>query len=139
MSVSRRPRTVALAYLQGRGLAHPDMLAHFRLGFANRTLGYRLPEKNRNAGAEIRGRMQKLGVIRDSGHEHFNGSVVVPIIDPQGTVLGMYGRKITAMAAAAMTITVPGKPERMAVRTFGSPPKVRSQNCAVAYTSVATK
>jgi DNA primase len=86
----------ALAYLQGRGLTNPDMLAHFKLGFANRTLGYRLPEKNRKAGAEIRGRLQKLGVIRDSGHKHFNGSVVIPVMDLHGTVLGMYGRKITA-------------------------------------------
>ena len=37
----------ALKYLQGRGLDHPEMVAHFRLGFSNRTLGYRLPEKNR--------------------------------------------------------------------------------------------
>ena len=100
-----------------------------------RAAGSRIRTCSRTSGWAL----QKLGVIRDSGHEHFNGSVVVPIIDPQGTVLGMYGRKITAMAAAAMTITVPGKPERMAVRTFGSPPKFRSQNCAVAYTSVATK
>jgi DNA primase len=85
----------ALAYLQSRGLTHPEMVAHFRLGFANRTLGYRLPEKNRKAGAEIRGRLQQLGVIRDSGHEHFNGSVVIPVFDLEGSVLGMYGRKIT--------------------------------------------
>ena len=58
------------------------MIEHFRLGFANRTLGYRLPEKNRIAGAEMRGRLQKLGILRESGHEHFNGSVVIPIFDP---------------------------------------------------------
>ena len=34
----------ALRYLQGRGLTHPEMLAHFQLGFANRTLGYTLPK-----------------------------------------------------------------------------------------------
>src|SRR5206468_1493125 len=85
----------ALAYLQSRGLTHPEMVAQFRLGFANRTLGYRLPEKNRKAGAEIRGRLQQLGVIRDTGHEHFNGSVVIPVFSLDGVVLGMYGRKIT--------------------------------------------
>ena len=57
------------------------MIERFQLGFANRTLGYRLPEKNRGAGAEIRGRLQKLGILRESGHEHFNGSVVIPIFD----------------------------------------------------------
>ena len=44
------------------------MIGHFKLGFANRTLGYRLPEKNRKAGAEILGRPQKLGILRESGH-----------------------------------------------------------------------
>jgi DNA primase catalytic core len=85
----------ALKYLQGRGLTSSEMIEHFQLGFANRTLGYGLPEKNRVAGAEIRGRLQKLGVLRESGHEHFNGSVVIPIFNREGEVVQMYGRKIT--------------------------------------------
>ena len=82
----------ALAYLQKRGLNHPDMLDHFKLGFANRTLGLRLPDKNRKAGAVIRTRLEKLGVISESGHEHFNGSLVVPVVDAQGFVTEVYGR-----------------------------------------------
>jgi DNA primase len=85
----------ALRYLESRGLTHPEMIAHFKIGFANRTLGYRLPEKNRKAGAEMRGRLQALGILRESGHEHFNGSIVIPIFSCEGDVLGMYGRKIT--------------------------------------------
>jgi len=85
----------ALRYLESRGLTHPEMIDHFKLGFANRTLGYRLPEKNRKAGAEMRGRLQELGILRESGHEHFNGSIVIPIFSCQGDVLGIYGRKIT--------------------------------------------
>jgi DNA primase len=85
----------ALGYLLKRGLGHPEMVERFRLGFANRTLGLRLPQANRAAGEEIRGRLQRLGILRESGHEHFNGSVVIPVISPEGAVLGMYGRKIT--------------------------------------------
>ena len=85
----------ALKYLQGRGLTHPEMIGHLRIGFSNRTLGYRLPEKNRKAGEEIRGRLQKLGILRESGHEHFNGSVVIPVFDLNGNITEMYGRKIT--------------------------------------------
>jgi DNA primase len=85
----------ALAYLQARGLNHPELVEHFKLGYANRTLGLRLPEKNRKAGAEIRSRLEKVGVYRESGHEHFNGSLVVPIMDADGNVSEMYGRKIT--------------------------------------------
>jgi DNA primase len=87
----------ALRYLESRGLTDPEMLDRFRLGFANRTLGLRLPEKNRKDGAALRGRLQRLGILRaESGHEHFNGSVVFPICSLAGDVLGMYGRKITA-------------------------------------------
>ncbi len=85
----------ALRYLQSRGLAHPEMISHFRMGFSNRTLGYRLPEGSCKDGAEIRGRLQRLGIIRESGHEHFTGSVVIPVIDLNGNVTEIYGRKIT--------------------------------------------
>jgi hypothetical protein len=84
----------AQGYLARRGLDHAEMIERFRLGYANRTLGYRLPASTRLAGAEIRGRLQKLGVMRESGHEHFSGSLVVPILDEHGNVAGMYGRKI---------------------------------------------
>ena len=84
----------ALAYLQGRRIDHAEALEHFKLGYANRTLGYRLPEKNRKDGAEMRGALQRLGILRPSGHEHFNGSVVVPVFDETGRVTEMYGRKI---------------------------------------------
>ena len=64
----------ALAYLARRGLDDAELIEQHRLGFADRTLGLRLPEKTRKAGHEIRSRLQKLGLLRDSGHEHFNGS-----------------------------------------------------------------
>jgi DNA primase catalytic core len=85
----------AMKYLQSRGLTSSEMIDRFRLGFANRTLGYRLPASNRAAGAEMRGRLQRLGVIRESGHEHFNGSIVIPVFNRSGVVVEMYGRKIT--------------------------------------------
>ena len=82
----------ALAYLRSRRIDHPDVITTFQLGYANRTLGYRLPEKNRKEGAELRGRLQAIGVFRQSGHEHFSGSLVVPVTDSAGRVVEMYGR-----------------------------------------------
>ena len=74
----------ALQYLEARGLTHPEMIGEFRLGYANRTLGLRLPAKNRRAGEEMRTRLQALGIMRESGHEHFNGSIVIPVFAPNG-------------------------------------------------------
>ena len=42
----------ALDYLQQRGLDDPELIDYFKLGYANRTLGLRLPKGNRKAGAE---------------------------------------------------------------------------------------
>ncbi len=84
----------ALLYLQARGLTHPDLIDTFKLGLADRTLGLRLPEKNRRAGAEIRSRLQTIGILRESGHEHFNGSLVIPVFDEAGFVTEVYGRKL---------------------------------------------
>jgi DNA primase catalytic core len=86
----------AQQYLIRRGLQSAEMVEQFRLGFANRTLGYRLPKSNRVAGVEQRGRLKELGVLRNQtpGHEHFNGSLVIPIFNLQGQVVQMYGRKI---------------------------------------------
>jgi DNA primase len=84
----------ALAYLARRGLDDAELIERHRLGFADRTLGLRLPEKTRKAGHEIRTRLQKLGLLRESGHEHFNGSLVIPVIAPSGEITEVYGRKI---------------------------------------------
>lgn len=88
----------ALTYLQSRGLTHPELIDTFRLGFANRTLGYQLPNKVVKAGAALRGALQRVGIYRDSGHEHFNGSLVVPVITPAGDITELYGRKVTREA-----------------------------------------
>ena len=87
----------ALAYLETRGLtgaAAAEAVEHFRLGYANRTLGLRLPDKKRIAGADIRARLTRVGLYRESGHEHFNGSLIVPVFDAAGNAVEVYGRKI---------------------------------------------
>lgn len=84
----------AVRYLKKRGIDSVEAVDHFRLGYANRTLGYRLAPKRTKAGEELRGRLERLGILRPSGHEHFRGSLVIPVFGPSGEVLEMYGRKI---------------------------------------------
>jgi len=84
----------ALAYLDARGINHPEAIAHFQLGHANRTLGLRLPQKTSKPGKDIRTRLEKIGIYRESGHEHFNGSLIVPVFDAAGNVCEVYGRKL---------------------------------------------
>lgn len=98
-----------LEYLRSRGLSG-ELVERFRLGLADRTLGLRLPEKNRKAGAEIRGRLERIGLYRASGHEHFTGSLVVPILDEHGHVSEVYGRKLrnNLRAGTPMHLYLPG-------------------------------
>ena len=98
----------ALAYLERRGIASRELIEQHRLGFANRTLGLRLPATAIKAGAEVRGRLQKAGVLRESGHEHFNGCLVVPVFDAAGHVTEVYGRKITPNVNPPWHLYLPG-------------------------------
>ena len=98
----------ALAYLEKRGLGQRELIERFQLGFANRTLGLRLPATRIKAGAEIRARLQTLGVLRESGHEHFNGCLVIPVFDAAGNVSEVYGRKITEGVNPPLHLYLPG-------------------------------
>ena len=89
----------ALAYLESRGLRSDELIARFQLGFADRTLGLRLPFKNRKEGDALRTRLTQLGLWRDSGHEHFNGCIVVPLHNEQGQIVSLYGRRACRPAA----------------------------------------
>jgi len=86
----------AKRYLLKRGLQSGEIIDRFKLGYANRTLSLHLPASNRLAGDAQRARLKALGVIRNQtpGHEHFNGSLVVPVFNLAGDVVEMYGRKI---------------------------------------------
>ena len=83
----------ARAYLAGRGLDNDKLIDHFQIGFADRSLGLRLPESSRKEGTALRSRLTQLGLWRESGHEHFSGCIVVPLRDAAGHSVSLYGRR----------------------------------------------
>jgi DNA primase len=85
---------VARTYLASRGLDQDELIARYQLGFSDRTLGLRLPDANRKTGELLRTRLTRLGVWRKSGHEHFNGCIVVPLFNAAGKIVSYYGRRI---------------------------------------------
>lgn len=93
----------ALGFLARRRIDHPEAIDTFRLGYANRTLGYRLPGSQTKDGVALRARLQALGVLRPSGHEHFTGSLVIPVLDSGGVVGEVYGRKVAEHGLRAGT------------------------------------
>lgn len=103
----------ALTYLEKRGLKHPELIERFKLGYGNRTLGYRLPTHNVQAGTAIRGQLQRIGLLRPSGHEHMTGSLTIPVLDEAGEVRELYGRKIRddLPARSPRHVYLPARPD----------------------------
>jgi len=97
----------ALDYLKSRCIS-PEAVETFGIGFADRTLGLRLPSKQYKAGGLIRSQLIKLGLYRESGHEHFNGCVVFPIRSASGTITEVYGRKIMVQKSGLKHLYLPG-------------------------------
>jgi DNA primase len=101
----------ALSYLQKRGIGDAAAIAAFRIGFVDRTLGLRLPNNNRKEGAAIRERLTRLGLLRDTGHEHLRGRIVFPVIAENGEIGTVYGRAIDERGKHDRHLFLPG-PQR---------------------------
>tara|TARA_Y100001938_G_scaffold149271_1_gene235537 strand:- start:730 stop:1584 length:855 start_codon:yes stop_codon:yes gene_type:complete len=99
-SETLRHHLKAQAFLQRRGIYQPDLLAHFRLGFADRSLGLQLRKLGHLQEETVRGALQRVGLLRTSGHELLRGAVLFPVLDQRGQILGGYGRRITPKLTA---------------------------------------
>jgi DNA primase catalytic core len=97
----------AMKYLQSRSCLHPEAVKAFKLGYSNRTLGYRVPPVETAAGRELKARLQRLGVLRQTGHEHLNGCVVFPLHDLAGHVVQLYGRRLNAVGEQPRHLYLP--------------------------------
>jgi DNA primase len=80
-----------LDYLKGRKLAEATTLGTFQIGYSNGSLLKVLPRDE-----DILDGLKTLGVLKADGREHFENCVTVPLVDVQGNVCGIYGRRVTA-------------------------------------------
>jgi DNA primase len=128
----------ALAYLEKRGLADPELLRVFRIGYCDRTLGLRLPQKNRAEGAVLRGRLERLGLMRETGHEHFRGQIVIPILSAAGEIGTIYGRAAGKVEKADRHRFLPGPQAGFFNPAALSPDTLRESKAAVILTEGIT-
>lgn len=70
-----------------------EYIEQFNIGFCDRTMGFELQSSKCLLGSQNRGRLQRLGLLKDSGHEFFRGALVIPYQDSQGNIVGGYGRR----------------------------------------------
>lgn len=85
----------AIEYLQLRQIFNLEVMKHFSLGFADRSLGKTLKKLSYAQEEQIRGSLQCSGLIKPSGHEFFHGAILFPFVDETGRITGGYGRRIT--------------------------------------------
>ena len=84
-------------YLKKRGILDNEAIKVHKIGFADRDLGRVIPNAQRKLGKDIRTRLADLGIYRaKTGHGHFNGCIVFPVIDTSGDVREIYGRKVNS-------------------------------------------
>lgn len=84
----------AMRFLEGEELADPLLIDHFRLGFADRTLGRVLRDDGRDAARAARTALTRIGAFGVSGHELLRGCLVVPVLDVGGIVRQCVGYRI---------------------------------------------
>ncbi len=111
----------AQAWLVSRGLNHPELVSHFRLGFAGHhgiggSAGV-LPSSQSKEGQRLREKLAGLGVLRAATkQDHFRGCVVMPIIGwsesanvtSRGRVQQLYGRRtLTVKSGASKHLYLP--------------------------------
>lgn len=71
----------------------PDYIDQFQMGYSDRTLGFELQSPKTLLGSQNRGHLQRLGLLKHSGHEFFQGALVIPYCNDEQQVMGAYGRR----------------------------------------------
>ena len=77
----------AQACLEQRGLKDKRLYVQYKLGYADGSLVKVCSKGQKKA-------LTQVGIIRDTGQEHFTGCITVPLYNPEQRVVGMYGRSI---------------------------------------------
>ena len=90
-----------------RGLQSAEMVEHFRLRVTSTAHSATIcRHRTVSAGAEQRGRLTELGIYRESGHEHFSGSLVILILNLNGEVVQMLRAEDHAQSARGNPLTI---------------------------------
>lgn len=85
----------AIGCLKNRAIYSDNVIEHFSLGYSNRKLGLELQQLSKEDEEISRGALQRLGLLKSTGHELFYGAVTFPLLNQQGHVISCYGRRIT--------------------------------------------
>jgi len=93
-----------LDYLKSeRGITDNQSLTDFGTGYANGTLLEILPDD-----PEIIKALKRIGILNAKGHEMFYNCAVFPLLNEQGAVVSLYGRRIVDEPGSACHLYLSG-------------------------------
>lgn len=94
-SLKQNPQ--ALAYLPSRKIVSPDLLDEFQIGFLDSSFADKLPSGRE--GQELRRHLRDLGILTQSGRVFHQGCLIFPILDKDGRIVQIYGRRTETRAS----------------------------------------
>jgi DNA primase len=99
---SYRASAEAKGYTVARGIGNEESADRFAYGYADGSLLAKL-------GREYLSELVRLGLVNArTQRDHFIGCLVLPIVDPAGKVLNLYGRRLVDTAGSPRHLYLPG-------------------------------
>jgi DNA primase len=86
-----------------RGITDNQSLTDFGVGYANGTLLKILPDD-----PDVIAALKRIGILNAKGHEMFYNCVVFPLLNEQGAVVSLYGRRIVDEPGSARHLYLSG-------------------------------
>ncbi len=83
----------AQAYLQSRGIDHPEVINQFNIGFTSRSLQGLIGRAPKTGKDERREQLKQRGILTAKNREFFDGCLTFPVYQLDGTLRTVYGRR----------------------------------------------
>ncbi|QHJ09970.1 hypothetical protein FX988_00179 [Paraglaciecola mesophila] len=96
-----------------------EFIAELSIGYCDRTMGKNIPKAKSPEGAEIRGSLQRCGLVRPTGHELFRGCIVIPTVDNNGSIISAVGHRVGRLRNGDKSVVYWHKPEPKAYVDVG--------------------
>ncbi|MBF0104861.1 MAG: toprim domain-containing protein [Deltaproteobacteria bacterium] len=93
-----------LDYLKQRAITDKQSILDFGTGFCAGNLSNILPTDE-----DTLDQLKQIGILNKNGHEMFYGCVVFPLTDFDGTILGLYGRRVVEDQVSHLYLPGPRK------------------------------
>lgn len=88
-----------------------EFITELSIGYCDRTMGKNIPKAKSPEGAEIRGSLQRCGLVRPTGHELFRGCIVIPSVDSNGIIISAVGHRVGRLRNGDKPVVYWHKPE----------------------------